>query len=113
MKRCDLRKKFVDHISSFQYFAIIFFKIRRYLTCTTPYTTYLAYCTKIGKQGVASTENVKTSTFLTACYYHITCLFQNEYILKLASLAKWLNVFKLASLAKWLNVCLRECSFKK
>ena len=99
MKRCDLRKKFVDHISSFQYFAIIFFKIRRYLTCTTPYTTYLAYCTKIGKQGVASTENVKT--FLTACYYHITCLFQNEYILKLASLAKWLNV------------CLRECSFKK
>ena len=57
MKRCDSFKSFVDHVSSFECFAVkIFFKIRRYLKCTTPNMIYLTYCTKCGKQGVGSTE---------------------------------------------------------
>ena len=35
------------------------FKIRRYLTCTTPNMIYLAYCTKCDKRGVGSTGNWK------------------------------------------------------
>ena len=58
MKRCDSCKNFVDHVSSFECFATRkIFKIRRYLTCTTPNMIYLACCTKYGKQGLGSTEN--------------------------------------------------------
>ena len=60
MKWCDSCKNFVDHISSFECFATKKnFKIRRYLTCTTPNMIYLAYCTKCGKQGVGSNKNWK------------------------------------------------------
>ena len=35
------------------------FKIRRSLSCNTPYVVYMAYCTKCKQQGVGSTNNWK------------------------------------------------------